>query len=129
MNDRLEYMRNYRARNKKPCPACETNLIYKESTLCRSCAKTKAPTAQTLGELVYTTHHKSSAFSLVRTRARRVLPEGPCEHCGYDKHTEVCHIKAIKDFPMSASVLEINAPQNLIRLCPNCHWEFDNLPR
>ena len=49
-----------------------------------------------------------------------------CAHCGYDKHVEICHIKAIKDFDDSALISEINSKENLIALCPNCHWEFDH---
>lgn len=49
-----------------------------------------------------------------------------CVKCGYDKHYEVCHIKAIKDFPDTAKMKEVNHLDNLIALCPNCHWEFDH---
>lgn len=49
-----------------------------------------------------------------------------CSNCSYDKHVEVCHIKAISSFPLSAKIAEVNSPKNLILLCPNCHWEFDN---
>lgn len=49
-----------------------------------------------------------------------------CMNCGYNKHVEVCHIKAIKDFDSKASILQVNSPENIAILCPNCHWEFDN---
>jgi hypothetical protein len=49
-----------------------------------------------------------------------------CVNCGYDKHYEVCHIKQVKDFPDTASMAEIHALDNLIALCPNCHWELDH---
>ena len=29
----------------------------------------------------------------------------------------------------SALLGEVNSEDNAIQLCPNCHWEFDNLPR
>jgi len=48
-----------------------------------------------------------------------------CLYCGYDKHVEICHITPIKDFPDSALVSDVNAPDNLLALCPNHHWEFD----
>lgn len=51
----------------------------------------------------------------------------PCAKCGYDKHVELCHIKAITDFPITAKIGDINAADNVIQLCPNCHWEMDNL--
>lgn len=47
-------------------------------------------------------------------------------NCGYNKHYEVCHVKDIKDFDRDSTVYEINHADNLIHLCPNCHWEFDN---
>lgn len=49
-----------------------------------------------------------------------------CAICGYDKHIEICHIKAIQDFPEDTPVSEVNNVNNLIALCPNCHWELDN---
>ena len=64
----------------------------------------------TLEEAVlrYKNHHPSSAFALVRTRARVVMKRegryGKCEWCGYDKHTEACHRTAIKDFDPSTTI-------------------------
>lgn len=49
-----------------------------------------------------------------------------CQNCGYDKHVEICHIKPVSDFPGDTLITDINAKENLIGLCPNCHWEFDN---
>jgi tRNA threonylcarbamoyladenosine modification (KEOPS) complex Cgi121 subunit len=49
-----------------------------------------------------------------------------CKVCNYSKHIEVCHIKAIKSFSEDSTIAEINALENLVALCPNHHWEFDN---
>lgn len=49
-----------------------------------------------------------------------------CVICGYDKHYEVAHIKAVSDFNDSTLISEINNIDNLIALCPNHHWEYDN---
>lgn len=73
---------------------------------------------------------KYQVHAAIRNRARRIYrnenkPES-CANCGYDKKIHVCHIRAINDFPDDASIAEINSPDNLIALCPNCHWEFDN---
>ncbi len=66
----------------------------------------------------------------VRNHARTVFSnthdERKCHLCGYDKHIEVCHIKSINSFPPDAPITEVNDPSNLVGLCPNCHWEFDN---
>lgn len=66
--------------------------------------------------------------SYCRTWLRHLLKES-CRHCGYSKHLELAHIKAISSFPDSATLGEVNSESNVIPLCPNCHWEFDNLPR
>lgn len=57
------------------------------------------------------------------------LTKLPCAKCGYNKHVEMAHIKPIPDFSDDAILFEISGKQNIIQLCPNCHWEFDNLPR
>ena len=49
-----------------------------------------------------------------------------CQKCGYDKHVEVCHKKQVCEFPPDATVGEVNHPDNLILLCPNCHYELDH---
>lgn len=49
-----------------------------------------------------------------------------CFNCGYEKHIEIAHIKAVSDFSDDILITVINDPSNLIGLCPNCHWEFDN---
>lgn len=49
-----------------------------------------------------------------------------CFSCGYTKHVEMSHIIPVKDFPDSALIKEVNSVENVIPLCPNCHWEFDN---
>ncbi len=49
-----------------------------------------------------------------------------CYVCGYSKHYEVCHIKSVSSFSDETKIEEINSIDNLLALCPNCHWEFDN---
>jgi hypothetical protein len=49
-----------------------------------------------------------------------------CSNCGYDKHVEACHVKSVSSFNNDVKISEINSINNLIYLCPNCHWEFDN---
>jgi len=50
-----------------------------------------------------------------------------CAICGYTNHYEICHIKSVSSFPPDALIVkEINNINNLIALCPNHHWEFDN---
>jgi len=71
----------------------------------------------------------SNKFRAIRDNAHKVLsPVGKkCERCPYDKHVEVCHKKAVSSFPETATIAEVNAIENLMLLCPNCHWEYDYL--
>lgn len=49
-----------------------------------------------------------------------------CEKCGYNKHVETCHIQDIGSFDTDTLIKEVNVPENLALLCPNCHWELDH---
>jgi uncharacterized protein YjcR len=60
-----------------------------------------------------------------RTKFVNALKYNKCNCCNYDKHIEVCHIKAISDFSNDALIKEINAPSNLVALCRNHHKEYD----
>ncbi len=112
----------------KKCKDCNT-LIKASSTYCKECKPKFIPPDYLLKDAIYDKHHKSSAFALVRWKARevaKVLGFKSCANCGYDKHIEICHIKPISSFPEDTKLSEINHPNNLISLCPNCHWEFDH---
>lgn len=126
-------------RGEGQCKDCGTT-ISKQRTRCRPChsewqSERVLSDSVTLEEAVlrYKNHHRSSAYALIRTRARVVMKKvgryGVCEWCGYDKHTEVCHRKAISDHKPDDLLSEINNPNNLLALCPNCHWEHDKLDR
>lgn len=71
-----------------------------------------------------------TARSFINKHAHKVVDElgrtKKCQECDYDKHVELCHIKNVADFDSSAKVKVINDPDNLIYLCRNHHWEFDN---
>lgn len=68
--------------------------------------------------------------SAIRKDAEKTFEEFDGSHvccvCGYDKHIEIAHIKAVCDFSNESLVSEINDIKNIIPLCPNHHWEFDN---
>jgi hypothetical protein len=84
----------------------------------------------TKGELIKDRANWFSFRSAVSRHARKVFASTGkpkiCEHCGFIHGVSVCHIKDVKDFPGDATVKEINTPDNLIALCPNCHWLFDH---
>lgn len=73
--------------------------------------------------------HKSWLNVHVRMNNRswnRQLLKSNCQKCNYSKHVELCHIKPITSFHEETKIKEINDPNNILVLCRNCHWEFDN---
>lgn len=49
-----------------------------------------------------------------------------CRVCGYDLHVDLCHVRAIHSFPADTKLIEVNAEENLVYLCPTHHWEQEN---
>lgn len=72
----------------------------------------------------------SNRYTRIRDNAQIIYKNSKrldrCEKCSYKYHYHVCHIKPIHMFDLDTPVSEINALDNLIALCPNCHWEMDN---
>lgn len=132
----------------KSCSASVSNILFpkrKRTRTCKACnnystklycsseckPKSKFKADGTIGDVIYTNLHKSSAFALIRSQARNIgkkLGFKFCKNCGYDKHYEVCHIKSISSFPLNTLIRVVNHPDNLIPLCPNCHYEHDRRP-
>lgn len=111
------------------CKSCDT-AIRKKLTFCKNCRKlNKTRTLnQTIGDICK--RKDAGRFSPIRYHARKIYEElnliKKCHICGYDKHVEICHIIPIRDFSQDISISIINSKDNLIPLCPNCHWEFDH---
>ena len=88
------------------------------------------PLNKTKGELFNKRKNWQSARSEIQKNARKIFfaynNSPKCAICGYDKHIEIAHIKAVSDFPDETKIREINSITNLIGLCPNHHWEYDN---
>ena len=84
----------------------------------------------TKGELFNNRINYQSARSDIRRHAQKTFEssskEKHCKICGYDKHYEVAHIKAVSEFSDNTLISEINDLDNLVALCPNHHWEYDN---
>lgn len=84
----------------------------------------------TKGDLFEKRSNWQCARSSIQKHARKVLLESDipkeCKTCGYTNHVEACHIKSVKDFSDDSLISEINDIKNLMYLCPNHHWEFDN---
>ena len=111
------------------CKIC--NISIKSSrTYCKECFSThRLINDITLGQAMYREHHTSSAYALVRARARatdKFKKATCCSFCGYSKHIEACHIKPISKYAPDTLLSEINKEENIIPLCRNCHWELDH---
>lgn len=105
--------------------------IHKSTTRCNSCVKAGSKekwSSTTIGDKTYD-DHKYAKYSYIRWSAKSIAKENnmtTCKNCGYNKHVEICHIKAIHTYPSDTLISEVNDIKNLIALCPNCHWEFDH---
>ena len=113
------------------CKGCG-KIITSQRSYCKPCFKTikcvNQDELRTYGQLVGKRNYQK--HSQIRELARNVYSKSDkpkcCINCGYDKHYEICHVKALKDFTDESLISEINSLTNLIALCPNCHWEFDS---
>lgn len=81
-------------------------------------------------DIFFRSKNWQSARSSIQKIARKKYKESnkpkKCKVCKYDKHYEVCHIKSVSSFNDDCLISEINHLDNLVALCPNCHWEFDH---
>lgn len=125
---------------KRKCAHCESIVRNYRSTLCDKhfneyrASRTDHYRNKTVGEyrrlISVQGKHKSWTHAHIRLFARtwlKHLQKLPCNNCGYDKHVELCHIKPIRSFTDDCLLKDINSETNVIQLCRNCHWEFDNL--
>lgn len=105
---------NTNHRSPNCCEECNSNYVNWNSVTLKE-AKEKRK---------YQVH--SRIRELAKNNVKGLKRFEQCSNCGYNKHVEICHIKAIKDFEEDSKISEINNLNNLVGLCPNCHWEFDN---
>lgn len=114
------------------CSVCHIS-IPAALKYCEECSPNKK--YKTLGDVIVShlkkyDHKTANIYNGIRSRARSVAyfhKPRICERCGYNKHTQVSHKKPISDFSMDANIdNEINHINNLLVLCPNCHWEHDH---
>jgi hypothetical protein len=112
----------------RTCKYCGVRLDGRKTT-CIGCNKNIVDWEEVkLSEIQKSAKYQISAQ--VRQRARYTYRNSDrpkyCINCGYNKHYEVCHIRAINDFPLETTIATVNNLSNLVALCPNCHWEFDH---
>lgn len=113
------------------CQRCNiiihTGTSKPRQTLCKNCNSNFVDWSKVSKSDMKTRYKNINQYhARIRSIARQNYQKTECENCGYAKHVEICHIKPVAEFPDTAFISEINQPTNLIALCPNCHWEFDN---
>lgn len=112
----------------RKCIDCN-NLTFKRSKYCSNCKHNRRIIAEkeiaalTVGDVMY---RGSNRYSYIRATTPDIGKNKPCQCCGWDKHVQICHIKAVASFPKDTLLTVVNHPDNLIVLCPNCHWQFDH---
>lgn len=111
------------------CGTCDKPIQKSRKYCCNSCRPYRLDwNGITLGELK--SRRKYQKHTAIRMHSRPKYLNSTkskcCIICGYDKHIEICHVKAINEFDDSTLISEVNSLDNLIALCPNHHWEFDN---
>lgn len=95
---------------------------------CDSCAPNSMKwLTRTVGELRRDGYYQ--VYHIIRALARRIYKESGvplrCAVCGYATHVEICHKRPIRGFEKDTRINNVNALENLVALCPNHHWEFD----
>lgn len=114
----------------RKCPECET-LIPADRQSCAVHGKRKADyRILTVAQLKAKDAIKNPSYyrgylnSI--TRLRNAHRPRICQPCGYDKHVEYCHKQPIIVFLDFTAVQDVSGPENILVLCPNCHWEYDH---
>ena len=123
----------------RKCSQCDTIVRNYRSSLCehhyQEYLKSQKEHLLSLTLADYTERecikrlHISSKFAHIRGLNRswnKDKLQMPCYHCGYTKHVELAHIKSLSSFDSNTTLAEVNSSTNVVQLCPNCHWEFDN---
>lgn len=123
----------------KKCTKCNNLVRNSSSTLCEiHFLEMKANSKEHMANLTLADYHNRDCLKNLHASSKNVhirnicrkwnsnLLKTPCYNCGYDKHVELCHIKAISSFKPEDKIGLINHPDNIIQLCRNCHWEFDH---
>ena len=118
---------NNKIPKRRPSKLCGCGKKIRRSvTQCRNC-RVKSKGEQPISLFFYArgANRYNGIRGMARTSYRHSGRDRVCHNCGYNKHVEICHIKPICDFPDTTSINVVNGPDNLVALCPNCHWEYD----
>jgi hypothetical protein len=124
----------------KICKNCNENFIVKKRSLyrfeqklfCDNCRYISKSSLHKLtkADLFAKNKNWQSARSSLRKHASSIFKKTKkpllCIVCGYKNHVEIAHVKSVSQFPDETLISKINECSNLVALCPNHHWEFDN---
>ena len=119
----------------KLCKTCKLTYILSDRDECKECfskSKLNITTNTTISEFInrpsVKDKHTSWKFAHIRNYAKKLNKHRVkiCQKCGYSQHVELAHIKPVSSFPLTSTIFELNCPTNILILCRNCHWEFDN---
>ncbi len=98
-----------RVRKNDFCKICSVP-VGKRRTKCDECRFSKD---MTIKEAIYDNLHRSSAYALIRLRARSVMKSlnipKVCINCNYKTHVETCHVKPICKFDENLMVSVVNS--------------------
>ena len=132
---------NLKIKKHRYCMICEVEIKSKKAKYCDKCRNNRKKLknknlgfnnigSRTKGDVFKNSTSWQIARNAICKNARQTYwnhnKEKVCKICGYIHHIEVCHIKPVSEFSDDALISEINNINNLIGLCPNHHWEFDN---
>jgi predicted restriction endonuclease len=106
------------------CTVCKIQVAARQK-YCLEHTPQNRKHINTIGDYTKYTYQRNSR---IRQLARQVVKHLPrkCQVCGYEKHVEIAHKQAISSYATDTPISVVNAPENLLLLCPNCHWEFDH---
>ena len=111
------------------CIICNIQITRRRK-FCHQCFSDTFLVSETITIEQITGIRKYQKNSRIRNLARVKYKKSDlpkyCIICNYNKHYEVCHIKAINKFFTYDTLSQVNSLDNLVALCPNHHWEFDN---
>ncbi len=123
VNNKLKLKRPPQGR----CKICQIPITTRHR-YCTDCRP--SPTIdlnRPINEMFYAAN-RAGRFTGIREHAKKSIKhrQQSCQNCSWDIHVECCHIKSIASFPPDTPIGIVNHPDNLILLCPNCHYCFDN---
>ncbi len=122
------------------CKSCNESFVVKKRSLyrfeqklfCGNCRYLSKSSLHRLtkADLFAKNKNWQSARGSLRKHAVSVFKKTGkpllCVICGYENHVEIAHVKSVSQFPDETLISKINECSNLVALCPNHHWEFDN---